>query len=83
MSTPRILSVTGTVHPQAEVQSVSAATGVATFRWLDAAGNPVDSGGSIARFTVTANPPVPGEPVTYAEPSDATLTTAIQGVVGA
>lgn len=71
----RILNLSGTVHPKAEIQSVSAQHGVATFRWLDADGNPVDSGGSVARFT----PLEPtGTPPAYPEVPDATLVAAIE-----
>jgi len=80
----RILTLTGTVHPKAEIQSVSAADGLATFRWLNASGYGVDSGGSVAKFTPLApNEAEPGEPVTYPEVSDETLTTAIESVNGA
>jgi hypothetical protein len=81
----RILTLTGTVHPQAEIQTVSAASGIATFRWLNASGIGVDSGGSIARFTPLEpnEPENPGDPVTYPEVTDATLKTAIEGVSGA
>lgn len=73
MST-RILNLTGTVHPKAEIQSVDAANGVATFRWLDVAGQPVDSGGSVARFTA-ADPDAEG---VYPDVSDETLAAAIE-----
>lgn len=83
MST-RILSVTGTVYPKAELIAVNANVGVATFRWLDAGGNPVDSGGSVARFTPLD--PLPGgpfDPVSYPEVDDATLIAAIENLVAA
>lgn len=78
----RILTLTGTVHPKAEIQSVSAATGSATFRWLNASGNPVDSGGSIARFMpLAALPPAedaaPNAPAVYPEVTDEVLAAAI------
>lgn len=79
---PRIITLTGTVHPKAEIQSVDAANGVATFRWLDANGAPVDSGGSIARFTplapLPADPEEPNAPVQYPEVTDAVLKSAIE-----
>lgn len=77
---PRILNLTGTTHPKVEIQSVDAGNGVATFRWLDADGNPVDSGGSVARFTPAVPNELenPGDPITYPEVSDATLIDAIE-----
>lgn len=78
MST-RILTLAGTVHPKAEVQSVDPAAGTVTFRWLDAAGHPVDSGGSVARFTpIQVAPVLVGEEATYADPSDEVLAAAIE-----
>lgn len=76
----RILILTGTVHPKAELQAIDAANGIATFRWLDAAGNPVDSGGSVAKFAPLApnEPENEGEPITYPEVPDATLIDAIE-----
>jgi hypothetical protein len=71
---PRILNVTGTVYPKAEIQSVSAEHGVATFRWLDVSGNPVDSGGSVARFTALEA----GEDGAYPAVPDETLQDAIE-----
>lgn len=79
---PRILALTGTAYPKAEIQSVSAAHGVATFRWLDAGGQPVDSGGSLARFTplepLAPDPEAPGAPPEYPEVPDETLSAAIE-----
>lgn len=76
---PRILTLTGAPYPKAEVQRVDAPTGTLVFRWLDSAGQPVDSGNSIARFTPVS--PVPAVPPatapTYPEPSDMTLKAAI------
>jgi hypothetical protein len=75
---PRILATPSAPHPKAEVQRVDPAAGVLVFRWLDSAGKPVDSGGSIARFTPVAPlPSEPGQPVTYPDISDATLVAAI------
>lgn len=74
----RILTLTGTVHPKAEIQAVSAANGTATFRWLDADENPVDSGGSVARFTPLEPDNEPGQPTSYPEVDDATLIEAIE-----
>lgn len=77
---PRVLTLTGTPHPKAEVQRVDAATGTLIFRWLDSNGNAVDSGGSIATFTPVAPvaPVPPSTTPTYPEPSDATLKAAIE-----
>lgn len=78
-SAPRILAVTGAPHPKAEVTRIDAPTGTLVFRWLNSAGQPVDSGNSIARFTPVA-PVAPVPPATapiYPEPSDATLKAAI------
>lgn len=41
----------GAPHPRAVVQSLDLAAGSLVFAWADSAGMPVDSGGSIARFT--------------------------------
>lgn len=77
MSTPRILILADAPHPKALVQSIDAATGLCLFAWLDANGAQVDSGGSVARFTVSWEPgEQPGERV-YIEPTDAELATAI------
>jgi len=82
MSTePRILTLTGTPHPKALVQSLDHAAGTLVFAWLDADGKEVDSGGSIARFTPPA--PLPQEedytgPVQYPEVDDAVLAAAIE-----
>lgn len=82
MST-RIITLTGTVHPKAGIQAVDAAAGLASFRWRDAGGAAVDSGGSIARFTPLApNEAGPGQPITYPEVPDATLKAAIEAVAG-
>lgn len=77
---PRIVTLTGTPHPKAEVQRVDAANGVLVFRWLNSSGQPVDSGGSIATFTPVApvSPVPPATAPTYPEPSDATLIDAIE-----
>lgn len=77
MSTPRILILAGAPHPKALVQSVEAATGLLLFAWLNAEGERVDSGGSVAGFTpqwtfvegVTESVPV--------EPTDEILAAAI------
>ncbi len=78
---PRILTLTGTPHPKALVQSIDAAAGVLVFAWLDADGKQVDAGGSVARFTPPA--PVAQEedyvgPVQYPEVDDAVLAAAIE-----
>lgn len=79
---PRILTLTGAPHPKALVQSVDAATGRATFRWLDSAGTSVDSGGSVARFTPLGSLPAaedagPDAAPIYPEVSDEVLADAI------
>lgn len=76
----RILCLTGTPHPKVEIQSVGAQHGVAVFRWLDADSNPVDSGGSVARFAPLApnEPENEGDAPTYPEVDDVTLTAAIE-----
>ncbi len=74
---PRVLTLTGAPHPQALVQSVDAAAGVCVFAWLNAEGERVDSGGSVARFIVSWEPgELPDERV-YIEPTDAELADAI------
>lgn len=73
-----IISLTGTVHPQARIDSVSPESGTVVFAWLDADGNAVDSGGSVARFTPLAPLPAEeGSPVSYPEVSDEVLADAI------
>lgn len=76
---PRIVSLTGAPHPQARIDSLFPETGIVVFAWLDADGNPVDSGGSIARFAPVA--PLPpaeeGEPPTLPDVSDEVLSDAI------
>lgn len=76
---PRILALSGTPHPQAEVQAIDPASGVLSFRWLNEEGVAVDSGGSVARFTPVD--PLPNEdpaaPVEYPDISDEILTAAI------
>lgn len=80
--TPRILTLTGTTHPKAEINAISPENGYASFRWLNAAGNPVDSGGSIARFTpldpLPTDPENPLSPVVYPEIADEVLIDAIE-----
>lgn len=53
-------------HPSAQILSVNLVTGTIRFNWLDAAGQPVDSGNSVAPFTPGAD-----------WPTDADLATAI------
>lgn len=60
-------------QPFALVQQLDLAAGVLVFRWLNAQQQPVDSGGSIARFT----PVAPDEQGNYTDVSDATLAAAI------
>jgi hypothetical protein len=79
---PRVLTLTGTPFPKALVQSVDAAAGVCLFAWLNAAGERVDSGGSVARFTPCSPLPpavdaAPDAPAVYPEVLDATLADAI------
>lgn len=74
----RILTLAGTPHPKAAVQSIDLATGTLVFRWLDVAAQSVDSGGSVARFEpVLLTPATETEPAVYADPSDDTLVAAI------
>lgn len=77
---PRILSLTGTPHPQALVTGINPGTGILGFRWLDASGQPVDSGGSVARFTPLSPLPkdLPNDPDTYPKIADAVLVAAIE-----
>lgn len=69
----RVLDTPTAPHPQAEITRVDALAGVATYRWLDANGAPVDSGNSIARFT-------PSEPVVSTDPATGEETTTIPDV---
>lgn len=79
--TPRVLTTPAASFPKAEVQRLDPAAGVLVFRWLNAQGTPVDSGGSIARFApaapLPADPQNPNAPATYPAVSDATLVAAI------
>jgi hypothetical protein len=76
----RILVITGHAHPKAEVEAVDAAGGFVTFARLNAAGNRVDSGGSVARFTPQAPLPKehPTEPDVWGEVPDSVLIAAIE-----
>jgi hypothetical protein len=84
MST-RTLILTGQPHPKAEVQFLDPAAGRMVFRWLDANGLPVDSGGSVATFTPVE--PLPNEDPAatpeYPEIEDETLAAAIAAAVNA
>lgn len=81
-TTKRILTLTGTTYPKAEVQSVDPINGVLLFAWCNADGERIDSGNSIARFEIVyiagGAPDSVGE---YEQPSDETLAAAIQAVV--
>lgn len=80
MDTPRILTLTGTAYPQAFVQRIDPANGILGFAWLDAQGNRVDSGSSVARFAPVEPLPKeqPTDPDTYPDIEDATLAAAIE-----
>lgn len=83
MNDPRILTLAGTAHPKALVQRIEPATGLLLFAWLDADGNRVDSGNSVARFTpLDPMPPAPdaqpGDAPAYPEVDDAVLIAAIE-----
>jgi hypothetical protein len=52
---PIIVATPSAPHPQARVLVVDLAAGVIVFDWLDAEGQPVDTGNSIARITVTGD----------------------------
>lgn len=73
---PRILNITGHTHPKALVERVDLAGGFLTFARLDAAGNKVDTGGSVVRFTPVTQI-VDGQTVP-ADPGDAAFIAAIQ-----
>lgn len=64
----------GAPFPQARVTAVDREAGTFTFAWLDAEGQPVDSGNSIGRCTPAA-PEAEGEPPPL--PDTAALTAAI------
>jgi hypothetical protein len=75
---PRILTLAGAAHPKAIVQRVDAAAGIVLFAFTDEQGKAIDTGNSLARFTpVVATPATDTAAAIYAEPSDATLATAI------
>lgn len=80
MNEPRILTLTGTAHPQALVQHIDPANGILMFAWLDASGNRVDSGNSGAKFAPVAPLPKdnPTDPDTYPEVEDSVLIDAIE-----
>lgn len=78
MDAPRTLPLTSASHPKAEVQSVDPANGILTFAWLDADGNRVDSGGSVARFAPQVGAVQPDGSVTYDEVADSVLIAAIE-----
>ena len=71
---PRILNITGAIHPKAEIIAVDSAVGTVRFKWLTAGEVEVTSGESGALFT----PVLPDEDGNYAEPSDAVLIAAIE-----
>ena len=78
----RIISLIGTAYPQARIDSVFPETGTVVFAWLDVDGNPVDSGGSVARFTPLAPLPAAedaelGAAEVYPEVSDEVLAEAV------
>jgi hypothetical protein len=73
---PRVLAVTGTPHPKVEIQEVDTVNGRARFRWLDASGKPVDSGGGMARFTPSWSEAEGARE--YIAPTDAELAAAIE-----
>lgn len=75
---PRVIVTDGGAHGKALVQSVDPERGVVLFAWLDADGEPVDSGHSVARFT-PPEPVVDGETgaETFPDPGDAALASAI------
>jgi hypothetical protein len=50
-----IVQTPGAPHAQARVRVVDLAAGVIVFDWMDAQGQPVDSGNSLARITVTGD----------------------------
>jgi hypothetical protein len=85
MSTePRIITLTGLPHPQARIDRVDPAAGLAIFAFLEANAQPVDSGGSVATFTpLDPLPAEEGEPVEYPEASDEVLAAAIAAAVNA
>jgi hypothetical protein len=77
---PRVVSISGSPHPKAQIVAVDAATGTLLFAYLKADGTRADSGNSIARFTPPEPLPKdkPSDPTTYPEISDAVLAAAIQ-----
>lgn len=52
---PIVVNTPSAPHPQARVRVIDLASGVITFDWLDANGQPVDTGNSQARITVTGD----------------------------
>lgn len=86
MST-RIITLTGAPHPKARIDREDPAAGLAIFSFLDADERPVDSGGSVARFTqldpLPADPAQPDAPATYPEVDDETLADAIAAALDA
>lgn len=72
----RILSVTGTPHPKALVESVNAESGTVFFQWLAADGTPRGSGGQYSFFP-PAFTMVDGVKV-WDDPDDVDLIEAIE-----
>ena len=81
MTEPRFITLNGTAHPRARIDRVDAGAGVCLFTFVDAQNQPLDSGGSIARFTpadpLPADPEQPDAEPQYPEIADATLAGAI------
>lgn len=62
-------------HPKVRVTAIDAEAGTFLFQWLDSAGQPVDTGNSVARFTPLAAP-AEGAPRPF--PSTEILAAAVQ-----
>ena len=78
MNEPRIISLAGTPHPKALIADINPGTGVFGFRWLNAAGNAVDSGGSVGTFTPQIGATQPDGSILYDETPDAVLIDAVE-----
>lgn len=77
----RIINTPTAAHPKVRIDSIDAVTGLCVFSFLNTNARPVDSGGSVARFTpAIATPATETEAAVYAQPSDAALAAAIVGL---
>lgn len=58
-ASPVIVATPNAPHPQARIRAVDFEAGTIRFDWLDANGQPVDTGNSLAQVTVTGSTVTP------------------------